>query len=213
MAHDRFSLAGKTALVTGASSGLGQHFAHTLATAGAKVALAARRRDRLEALAEEIRAGGGDLHTYAVDSRAQSTLIDEVNIDLKRYGTPKIDQHKVPLPPAKGPAEVAEIQPGDVITEVAGQRVGRLADLFRAIWRQGPAGTELSAVGTGHLLTIAAPSDGKWWLYPSNWILVTANKSFLRNDEIRLATKEPEEPSRRIPLWTDDYVSLFTVLK
>ncbi len=43
----------------------------------------------------------------------------------------------------RGPAEVAEIQPGDVVTEVAGQRVGRLAELFRAIWRQGPAGTDI----------------------------------------------------------------------
>jgi len=47
--------------------------------------------------------GGGDLHSYAVDQNAKSTLIDEVNIDLNRYGIPQIDQHKVPLPPARGP--------------------------------------------------------------------------------------------------------------
>ncbi len=49
-------LSGQTALVTGASSGLGLRFARVLAARGAKVALAARRLDRLEALAEEIRA-------------------------------------------------------------------------------------------------------------------------------------------------------------
>ncbi len=49
-----FDLTGKVALVTGASSGLGRSFAATLATHGAKVAAAARRRDRLEALADEI---------------------------------------------------------------------------------------------------------------------------------------------------------------
>jgi hypothetical protein len=49
--------------------------------------------------------GGGDLQTYAVDQNSNSTLIDEVKIDLNRYGVPKIDQHKVPIPPAKGPAE------------------------------------------------------------------------------------------------------------
>ena len=44
--------------MTGASSGLGRHFARTLAEHGASVALAARRLDRLEALAREIRAAG-----------------------------------------------------------------------------------------------------------------------------------------------------------
>ncbi|HRD75726.1 MAG TPA: SDR family NAD(P)-dependent oxidoreductase, partial [Hyphomicrobiaceae bacterium] len=53
------SLEGRNALVTGASSGLGAHFARTLARAGAAVAIAARRVDRLEALAREISAGGG----------------------------------------------------------------------------------------------------------------------------------------------------------
>ena len=49
-----FDLTGKVALVTGASSGLGRHFALVLARQGAKVALAARRADRLEDLAQEI---------------------------------------------------------------------------------------------------------------------------------------------------------------
>ena len=44
-----FDLAGKVALVTGASGGLGCHFARTLADAGARVALAARRKEQLEA--------------------------------------------------------------------------------------------------------------------------------------------------------------------
>ena len=47
-------LAGLTTIVTGASSGLGRHFALTLAKAGAKVAVAARRTDRLMELVEEI---------------------------------------------------------------------------------------------------------------------------------------------------------------
>lgn len=49
-----FSVAGKLCLVTGASSGLGLHFARTLAKHGAKVAVAARRLDRLDALVEEL---------------------------------------------------------------------------------------------------------------------------------------------------------------
>ena len=50
----RFDVTGRTALVTGASSGLGAHFAEVLAEAGATVILAARRTDRLESLAGKI---------------------------------------------------------------------------------------------------------------------------------------------------------------
>jgi NAD(P)-dependent dehydrogenase (short-subunit alcohol dehydrogenase family) len=62
-----FSLAGRTALVTGASSGLGQHFAQVLAGAGARVALAARRIDRLQALEDRIKAGSGSAKAVALD--------------------------------------------------------------------------------------------------------------------------------------------------
>ncbi|AIL13503.1 3-ketoacyl-(acyl-carrier-protein) reductase [Candidatus Paracaedimonas acanthamoebae] len=49
-----FNLYGKTAIITGASSGLGEQFARTLAASGARVILAARRMDKLEALSHEI---------------------------------------------------------------------------------------------------------------------------------------------------------------
>jgi NAD(P)-dependent dehydrogenase (short-subunit alcohol dehydrogenase family) len=64
---DLFSLAGKTALVTGASSGFGRHFARVLADAGAKVALAARRLEALERIAGDIRADGGQAAAFAMD--------------------------------------------------------------------------------------------------------------------------------------------------
>ena len=57
-------LDGKTALVTGASSGLGAHFARVLAAQGATVTVAARRVDRLETLVAEI---GGDARAVAMD--------------------------------------------------------------------------------------------------------------------------------------------------
>jgi len=60
-------LAGRPALVTGASGGLGAHFARTLARHGAPVVLAARRLDRLEALAESIAADGGTAVPVAMD--------------------------------------------------------------------------------------------------------------------------------------------------
>lgn len=62
-----FDLSGRTALVTGASSGLGHHFALTLARAGAKVAVAARRIDKLQALAAQIESEAGQALPVAMD--------------------------------------------------------------------------------------------------------------------------------------------------
>jgi NAD(P)-dependent dehydrogenase (short-subunit alcohol dehydrogenase family) len=62
-----FSLEGRTALVTGASSGLGRRFAEVLAGAGAAVALAARRQERLEKAAAEIGKSGGRAIAVAMD--------------------------------------------------------------------------------------------------------------------------------------------------
>ncbi|SMF16699.1 NAD(P)-dependent dehydrogenase, short-chain alcohol dehydrogenase family [Azospirillum oryzae] len=60
-------LTGKTALVTGASSGLGRHFAGVLAKAGARVALAARRTDALAETRAAIEAAGGSAVVVAMD--------------------------------------------------------------------------------------------------------------------------------------------------
>jgi len=62
-----FDLTGRVALVTGASAGLGRHFAAVLARAGAAVALAARRRDELEAAVREIAASGGRAASVTLD--------------------------------------------------------------------------------------------------------------------------------------------------
>lgn len=60
-------LTGDVALVTGATSGLGHRFAQVLASCGAKVAITGRRVERLESLAKEIRAGGGECEPVAMD--------------------------------------------------------------------------------------------------------------------------------------------------
>ncbi len=68
-------LSGKVALVTGASSGIGAATAVKLAAAGVKVGLAARRIDRLEALAAQIQASGGTAAALQVD------VVDRASVD------------------------------------------------------------------------------------------------------------------------------------
>ena len=60
-------LAGKSALITGASGGLGLHFARLLALNGAEVTLAARRVEKIEAACAEIEAAGGIAHGLELD--------------------------------------------------------------------------------------------------------------------------------------------------
>jgi NAD(P)-dependent dehydrogenase (short-subunit alcohol dehydrogenase family) len=74
-------LTGKIALVTGASAGLGERFARVLATCGAKVAVAARRRDKLDALVASIAAAGGTAAAFALDvtdGERIAAMVDEV---------------------------------------------------------------------------------------------------------------------------------------
>jgi NAD(P)-dependent dehydrogenase (short-subunit alcohol dehydrogenase family) len=68
-------LAGEVALVTGASSGLGAHFATVLAQAGATVVAAARRVDRLERLVADISEAGGKAIAVAMDVNDAGSVV------------------------------------------------------------------------------------------------------------------------------------------
>ena len=67
-----FDLTGRTALITGASSGLGTRFGRILAASGAKVALGARRKDRLEELADRI---GANAEAIQMDVAREADII------------------------------------------------------------------------------------------------------------------------------------------
>ena len=69
-----FDLSGQTALVTGASRGLGQHFARALAHAGADLILTSRRADDLAPFVAEIESLGRRAHPIALDVRDQASI-------------------------------------------------------------------------------------------------------------------------------------------
>jgi NAD(P)-dependent dehydrogenase (short-subunit alcohol dehydrogenase family) len=83
----KFSLAGRVALVTGASSGFGERFATVLAAAGAKVACVARRADRVEAVAEAIRAAGGQAMPCVMDVTDQASMRAGFDAIEAEFGT------------------------------------------------------------------------------------------------------------------------------
>ncbi len=86
-AAEMFSLKGRVALVTGASSGLGTQFARALADNGAAVALVARRADRLKALKAEIEGKGGRAVAIEADVTDRAAMTRAFEAAEKAFGT------------------------------------------------------------------------------------------------------------------------------
>src|SRR5260221_13002337 len=86
-AAEMFSLKGRVALVTGASSGLGTQFAKELAENGTAVALVARRADRLKALKDDIEAKGGEAVAIQADVNDRAPMTRALDTPEKALGT------------------------------------------------------------------------------------------------------------------------------
>ena len=83
-----FSLEGRAALISGASSGIGLHMARTFAQAGAKVVLCARRLDRIEDAAASLRSEGLVAHAVALDVTRPEMMADAWATAERHVGQP-----------------------------------------------------------------------------------------------------------------------------
>ena len=81
-----FDLSGRIVMVTGASSGLGRHFAQLLAANGARVVITARRLPLLEQLKAEIEAKGGAALPVAMDIGDEQSIIDGFDLAEQAFG-------------------------------------------------------------------------------------------------------------------------------
>jgi NAD(P)-dependent dehydrogenase (short-subunit alcohol dehydrogenase family) len=82
----QFDLRGRVALVTGASSGIGEHFARILAASGAKVVLAARRMAQLEQLCAAIREQGGEAVAVPMDVTDEASTLAAYDAAEQAFG-------------------------------------------------------------------------------------------------------------------------------
>ena len=81
------TIKGKVAVITGASSGIGYATALALSKAGAKVAIGARRTDKLEQLENEIKKNGGEVLSHKLDVTKKDNCNDFIDQAIKKWGT------------------------------------------------------------------------------------------------------------------------------
>ena len=106
--HSLFDVRGKVALVTGASSGLGNHFARTLGAAGASVVVTARRADRLAALVDEIARDGGKAIAMPMDVNDRASVEGAIAQAGQSVGAPDIVVNNAGIAQAKPSLDLTE---------------------------------------------------------------------------------------------------------
>lgn len=143
-----FDLSGKVALVTGASSGLGRHFALTLAASGARVALAARRLERLRALADEIAARDGRALAVEMDVTDRASVeraLDHAETELGPLAV--VVNNAGIVAPAAALEQTEEQWNGTLATDLSGAwRVAQCAAKRMAAHRQGGSIVNIASI-------------------------------------------------------------------
>lgn len=146
---------GQLALVTGASSGIGRACARRLAADGAHLALWARRTDRLEALAAELRATGVQAQVAGVDVRDRAAVDAAVGALVHDAGAPDILVNSAGL--ASGMAKLHEGDPADW-DRMLDTNVKGLLNVSRAVL------PHMVARGTGHVVNLGSTAGHQ--VYP-----------------------------------------------
>lgn len=142
-----FDLSGRTALITGASSGFGADFSRVLARAGARVVLGARRTDRLEELADELRAAGHAALAVKLDVTAPDSVAAAYHSAEAEFGVVDVVVNNAGLNRSAWLTELSESD-WDAVQEVN----------LKAVWRVAREGARrLQAAGQpGSVINVAS---------------------------------------------------------
>lgn len=147
MNQPNFDLTGKVALITGASRGIGQAIAEAYAAAGAKVVLASRKQEGLDAVADIIRQNGGEALPIAAHTGSDEAVQAVVAQATESYGGIDIVVNNAATNPHFGPIMTSEESHWDKILDV------NVKGYFRVAKACVPA---MEARGGGSVINIAS---------------------------------------------------------
>jgi NADP-dependent 3-hydroxy acid dehydrogenase YdfG len=144
--NGRKTLMDKVILITGASSGIGAGIARELGAAGAKLMLGARRTDRLEALAEEIKARGGQALTRSLDVTDREDVAAFAEAARQAWGRVDVIVNN------------AGVMPLSLMASLKVEEWNRMIDVNIKGVLYGIAAVlpEMTARGSGHIINIAS---------------------------------------------------------
>lgn len=148
-AYNHITFDDKIALITGASSGLGAHFARLMAQAGARVVVAARRRDRLDSLVAELKAMGTNAMAVTLDVTDLSSVKAAFDTVEQTFGTPTLIANNAGVA-AVHPALGAQEEDYDTMMDTNVRGVWRVAT--EAARRMSAKGLSGSIVNTASIM-------------------------------------------------------------
>lgn len=61
--------------------------------------------------------------------------------------------------------------------------------------------------------TISDDHEPDWWIYATTWMVLSKNKAIMEHEEIKDVAEAAEPANRSFPLWTDDFASLYSIMK
>jgi NADP-dependent 3-hydroxy acid dehydrogenase YdfG len=162
------SLKDKVVIITGASSGFGEHAARQFSREGCRVVLAARRLERLELLAGQIRAQGGDVMPVVTDVTRHDQIQAMVRSTIERYGRIDILFNNA------GFGRLDWLEALDPIQDIEGQIV---ADLLGVIWTARAVLPQMYQQHSGHIINMSSIAG---WAAPPLYSIYAAAKFGIR---------------------------------
>ena len=162
------SLKGKVVIITGASSGFGEHAARLFSREGCQVVLAARRLEKLEFLADELRAEGGDALPVVTDVTQPDQIQAMVQSTIDRYGRIDILFNNA------GFGRMDWLESLEPIQDIERQIV---ADLLGVIWTARAVLPHMYRQHSGHIINMSSIAG---WAAPPLYSIYSAAKFGIR---------------------------------